>query len=73
MEKKDTLSCETCGKTHHDTPIIEKPFKLAFYSDVMQLQQNTGDYRKQENICLDCLQIEINSLKKQCKTRVKIT
>ncbi|EGW39348.1 hypothetical protein [Desulfosporosinus sp. OT] len=62
MENKDTLRCEICGKTHKDTPIIEKPCRFGFRSKIIQLKQSTGDHRTQENICLECLQGEINHL-----------
>ncbi|ADP32469.1 hypothetical protein ABD80_20240 [Bacillus atrophaeus] len=69
-----SLCCETCGlDTHKNTaPIFEKPLRFAFRSDVNQLKQNTGDHRKQENICLDCFAAELKQVSKDCKTRYKI-
>lgn len=67
MENEDTLCCDTCGKTHWEAPIIEKPIRFAYRLNVIQLKQNTGDHRQQENICLSCLQTEINNLREQYK------
>ncbi|QHM16571.1 hypothetical protein C7M30_00190 [Bacillus subtilis] len=68
------LCCETCGlDTHKNTvPIFEKPLRFAFRSDIKQLKQNTGDHRKQENICLDCFAAELKQASKDCKTRYRI-
>lgn len=68
------MRCETCGKSYKETPIVEKPFRFAFQADVVYLDQNTGDQRKQENICLPCLTEEVERLKESCKPEmVKIT
>lgn len=63
MKDQDTLRCDTCGKTHNDTPIIEKPFRFGFRSKIIELKQTTEDHRAQENTCLDCLRVEISTLK----------
>jgi hypothetical protein len=62
MVNRDNLRCETCGKSHNDTPIIEKPFRFGFRSKIIQLKQSTKDHRTQENTCMECLQGEINRL-----------
>ncbi len=69
----DILSCETCGKTCRETPVVEKPIRFAFLSEIIEMKQSTGDHTTQENICLDCLGAEINTLKKNCKTTGTIT
>lgn len=53
--ENDTLCCENCGKTHFETPIIEKPLRMCYYSQLVIFEQNTSDNRTQENICIDCL------------------
>lgn len=68
------LCCETCGLDTHENavPIFEKPLRFAFRSDIKQLKQNTGDHRKQENICLDCFTAELKQVSKDCKIRYRI-
>lgn len=70
----ESLCCETCGlDTHENTaPIFEKPLRFALRSDIKKLKQNTGDHRKQENICLDCFTAELQQVSKDCKTRLTI-
>lgn len=68
------LCCETCGLDTHENaaPIFEKPLRFAFRSDIKQLEQHTGDHRKQVNICLDCFAAELKQASKDCKTRYKV-
>ncbi|MDA2268867.1 hypothetical protein PDN28_23805 [Bacillus cereus] len=49
---ENILKCETCGSTVHETPIIEKPLRFAYKSQIESLKQETNDHRAQENICL---------------------
>ncbi len=74
MSKDNLLHCETCGSDIHNvkTPIFEKPIKMAFRSDMKVLEQNTGDHRQRENICLNCFSKEINRLSEDCRTRLEI-
>lgn len=74
MSQDDLLRCETCGNDIHNvkTPIFEKPLRMAFRSDMKVLKQNTSDYRKQENICLECFSKELNSLSEDCQTKMEI-
>ncbi|MCC2483673.1 hypothetical protein LKM01_17765 [Bacillus pacificus] len=58
------LKCDTCGSTVHETPIIEKPLRFAYKSQIENMKQETNDYRNQENICLACLQEEITDRSK---------
>lgn len=74
MNKNDNLlRCETCGQSTYETPIIEKPFRFAFLSDVQLLEQQTGDHRKQENICLDCLNSEIEKEKSKYEKKLSVS
>jgi len=68
----DILSCETCGRDAHETPIIEKPLRFGFHSDISILVQNNVDGRKQDNMCLDCLVKEIQSIGENHKKRMTI-
>jgi hypothetical protein len=67
----EVMECETCGKTVHETPIIEKPIRVAFLSQIAILNQDTGSHRTQENICLQCLGDDI--IKVTAEHRIKIT
>lgn len=66
------LKCETCGSTVHETPIIEKPLRFAYKSQIENMKQETNDTREQENICLECLQEEIRGMSKNHFSDYKI-
>lgn len=55
----NTLRCETCQKTHFETPIIEKPLRFGSNAKIYKLPQVNLDNFQQDNICLTCLQNEI--------------
>lgn len=46
--------------------------RMAFRSDMKVLKQKTGDYRHQENICLECYSKELSSLSEDCQSRMEI-
>lgn len=58
----NSLCCEQCGKTHFEVPIIEKPLRFCSVVKVYVLGQNNPDGREQDNICINCLQNEIEGL-----------
>jgi hypothetical protein len=62
MGNEETLRCGTCGKTHREIPIIEKPLQFGYRSKTFCLIQRMEDHRDQENICLECLGKEIGYL-----------
>jgi hypothetical protein len=64
------MKCETCGKSVNETPIIEKPIRVGYLSQITVLNQDTNDHRTQENICLPCLGEDI--AKATSKHRIKI-
>lgn len=68
----NALRCETCGATNFEKIIFEKPLRIAYLSDVSVLEQNTGDRRKQKNICIDCFDKEITLQCENHKTRFTI-
>ncbi|WP_103109481.1 hypothetical protein [Brevibacillus reuszeri] len=47
------ISCVVCGENYIATPIIEKPSRFVFRSDIIKLE------RESENICLSCMTEEI--------------
>lgn len=65
MSNNNSLCCDVCNKTHFETPIIEKPLRVARKAKVISLSHNNQDGRKVDNICLTCLQKEINDLTKK--------
>lgn len=56
------LRCEICGRSHFETPIIEKPLRFGSKANIYTLSQVNNDNRKQDNICLDCLKKEIEKV-----------
>jgi hypothetical protein len=66
------MRCETCGATNFEKIIFEKPKRIAYLSDMSILEQNTGDNREQENICIDCFKKEITEQSKSHKVRFEI-
>lgn len=68
----EIMCCETCGATSREKILFEKPKRIAFLSDITVLEQNTGDKREQENICIDCFKKEIALAAKQHKNRFTI-
>lgn len=60
---KESLCCDTCNRTHFETVIVEKPVRACYKAKVFELEYINRDARQQDNICLDCLQKEINQLK----------
>lgn len=61
----NTLCCETCQKSHREIPIIEKPVRFGSKTKIYELSQINLDNRQQDNICLACLQNEINQALEQ--------
>lgn len=59
---KESLCCDVCNRTHFETAIIEKPFRTCHKAKVFKLEHTNQDMREQDNICLDCLQKEIDHL-----------
>jgi hypothetical protein len=62
MGEKDRLKCDYCGEDHFYTSIIEKPNRFAFNNRIHPLVSINNEGRK-DNICLDCLNEEIEHLK----------
>ncbi|MED2488270.1 hypothetical protein P4120_09355 [Bacillus thuringiensis] len=69
---ENILKCETCGSTVHERPIIEKPLRFAYKSQIESLKQETNDHRAQENICLKCLKEEIEHMSENHFTDYKL-
>ena len=67
------MRCETCGSTHHEKILFEKPKRIVFGSDLTILEQNTGDQREQENICTNCFLKEVEKVAEAHKTRATIS
>ena len=57
----DTLCCDYCGEENRHTPIIEKPKRFGYEGKIHPLATTNSDGRKVDNICLPCLQEEIES------------
>ena len=55
-----TLVYETCNRSNKETPIIEKPVRFGFEKP-HDLPQYNFVGRKQDNICIDCLNEEIET------------
>lgn len=67
------MICETCKKDHHQVVIIQKPLRFSYKSDVIELDQSKRYGNMiQENICMECLQVEVQELAKQCHTEYRI-
>lgn len=63
MSKDNRLCCDECFTLNTDVPIIEKPMRVGYRSKVISLNQNNEDGRSVDNICLDCLEEDINRMK----------
>ena len=58
-----TLKCEVCGRNHREIPIIQKPLRFCYETNIHDLPQINRDGRSQDNICLPCLEEEVDVLR----------
>ncbi len=61
--KNNTLCCHYCGEENRHVPIIEKPKRFGHKGKMNFLAQINNDGREVDNICLDCLSEEIETIK----------
>lgn len=59
----DKLRCERCERDHQEVPIIEKPLRFCLNAKVVKVPQLNRDGRKQDNVCLACLQEIVKMLR----------
>lgn len=59
----ETLKCDLCGEENRYAPIVEKPKRFGFEGRIHTLPVINQDGRASDNICLQCLEQEIEQLK----------
>jgi len=62
MSAITNLKCDYCGEEQDYAPIVEKPSRFAFAGRIHQMATINSEGRK-DNVCLNCLQEEIENLK----------
>jgi hypothetical protein len=63
LMKNDTLCCDYCGEKHNYIPIIEKPSRFGFKGKIYPLARINKDNRTKDNVCLKCLEEELEAIK----------
>lgn len=59
----ETLKCDLCGEENRYVPIVEKPKRFGYKGRIHTLPVINMDNRPSDNICLRCLEGEIEELK----------
>lgn len=64
MKSDGRLCCDVCFRLYTNTPIFKKPKKIGFRNKTINLKQTNTEGRKEDNICLQCLEREVEEIKK---------
>ena len=59
----NTLDYDYCGEEHKNTPIIEKPKRFGYKGKIYGLPQINSGRRTVDNVCLNCLNEELELIK----------
>lgn len=60
----NTLDCDYCGEEQKNTAIIEKTKRFGYKGRMHHLPQINNDERTVGNVCLRCLNEELELIKK---------
>lgn len=59
MEELCELRCDTCFTSSKHVPIVEKPARYSYKTEVILLDNKNMEGKAVDIICLDCLKEEI--------------